>query len=66
MSEQLEFNFEKKPQCWTSCAECDEPVHAKDVVIKQSYNGSVTTVEHFCSDLCYHYWYINRLRGFGL
>ena len=55
-----------KPFCWTSCAQCNQPVHHDNVVIKQYYTGRMTLVEHYCSDHCHQTWYIERLRSFGL
>lgn len=77
MSDQLnlfpaewEFDFSNslriKPPSCSQCAECDELVHRDDVVIRQFYVGTIVDVEHFCSEGCYHKFYVDRLRQVGM
>lgn len=50
----------------TQCAECGELVHRDDVIVKQYHTGTMTDVDHFCSDDCHHEWYVKRLRTWGM
>lgn len=64
MEKQMEFPFVGRPP--STCAECGELVHADEVIIKQFYTGTVVKVEHFCSHLCHHSYYIKRLNQMGM
>lgn len=55
-----------RPAIWSSCGNCDQPVHNDDVVIRQYHTGHMIDVEHWCSLGCYHEWFVNRLRQWGL
>ena len=70
MTEDWELDFETPPRipppCVTSCAHCGEVLHLNEALHKQYYNGTITDVEHFCSDDCHHIWHIHRLNQVGM
>lgn len=51
----------------TTCANCNKEILQTRALVKTVETGPRSALsEHFCGQACFHTWYINRLRSFGL